>query len=415
MRPKAATRSPRGLGWAAVLISLAVLADIALSTRAMGDYMPGGPTLGDNAAPGLAALVHGNLAAYAAHQPAIGLTSMLLRVPVAEAARVFGGGALITYQLGALACLVPLAGFAAWLTAGKPTLGQSRVPRVVAALVLVLSPVLRDTLSIGHPEDVLTAVLVTASVIAASRDRAGWAAVMLGLAVACKPWGLIAVAPVLIALPGRRVFAAVLAGAIALVLAGAAPLADPAAFARALHGEGNTNLVNPLSVWWPFSSSFHLPTGQLADARMLPLGLSRAQSSLLALMLVAPLVIAGCARGVRRGELLDPLALLTLFALLRCACDSTHLSYYYFALLVPLATWEAVSLGRLPWMAVTVTVAVYLIPDAARTGNPTAVWVASTAGTLALIVYISRNLLAIDRGPTLPRWVVPARGRVRPT
>ncbi len=415
MRPKAATRPPRGFGWAAVLISLAIVADIALSATAMGDYVPGGATLGDNAAPGLSALVHGNLAAYAAHQPAIGLTSILLRVPAAEAVRLFGGGQLVTYQLGALACLVPLALFAAWLAAGRPALGRSRVPRVVAALVIVLSPVLRDTLSAGHPEDVLTAVLVTASVIAASRDRAGWAAVMLGLAVGCKPWGLIAVAPVLIALPGRRVFAAVLAGAIAIVLAGAAPLADPAAFARALHGEGHTNLVNPLSLWWPFSSSFHLPTGQLADARMLPLGLSRAQASVLALMLVAPLAIAGCARGVRRGESFDPLALLTLFALLRCACDSTHLAYYYFALLVPLATWEAVSLERLPLMAVTVTVAVALIPHALRAGSPTAVWVVSSVGTLALIGYVSRNLLAIDREPTLPRWVVPARGRVSAT
>jgi hypothetical protein len=398
-----------------VLISLAIVADVALSATAMGGYVPGGATLGDNAAPGLYALVHGNLAAYAAHQPVIGLTSMLLRVPAAEAVRLFGGGPLLTYQIGALVCLVPLALFAAWLAAGQPALGQSRVPRVVAALVLVLSPVLRDTLSAGHPEDVLTAVLVTASVIAAARERAGWAAVMLGLAVGCKPWGLIAVAPVLIALPGQRVFAAVLGGVIAVLLAGAAPLADPAAFVRALHGEAHTNLVNPLSLWWPLSSSFHLPTGQLADARMLPVGLSRAQASLLALMLAAPLVIAGCARGVRRGESFDPLALLTLLALLLCACDSTHLAYYYFALLVPLATWEAISLGRLPWMAVTVTVAVALIPDAFRAGNPTAVWVGSTAGTLALIVFVSRNLLVTDRGPTLPRWVVPAGGRVSPT
>lgn len=120
MRPRAATRQPRGLGWAAVLICLAIVADVALSATAMGGYVPGGATLGDNAAPGLHALVHGNFAAYAAHQPAIGLTSMLLRVPAAEAVRLFGGGPLLTYQMGALVCLVPLALFAAWLAADSP-------------------------------------------------------------------------------------------------------------------------------------------------------------------------------------------------------------------------------------------------------------------------------------------------------
>jgi hypothetical protein len=386
-------------GWATTLVGLAIIAQVALSTKAMGDYVPGGPTLGDNAAPGLRFLLHGDLAGYAAHQPAIGLTSMLLRLPFAAAAGAFGGGELVSYRVGALACLIPLAFLAGWLAARQG--GRGRLAGVTAGLLLVLSPVLSDAVSIGHPESVLTAVLATSAVLAAVAGRSRWAAVLLGLAVGSKPWGLIAVVPVLIALPGRRLSVGMIAGGIAAILTLAMPLADPGGFASALHGEGQTNLVNPLSLWWPVSSSFHLSGGPIAAARLLPFGLSRAQSSIVLLVLIAPPVLAALASALQRGLSIDPLALLVLLALIRCACDSTHLDYYYLALLVPLAAWEAVSLRRPPTLAALATAGVALIPAADALHHPTMLWAVSLGFTLFLGTYLASH--ALGRGTIVAR------------
>ncbi len=395
------------LGCAVAAAALAVLTRIALSVTSMGDYIPGGPTLGDNAAPGLHFLLAGNLAGYAAHQPAIGLTSMLLRLPFAAIGQAFGSGELTSYQLGALACLLPLAALATWLVSSR----WRGLAATLAAFVLVLSPVVRDALAIGHPEDVLTAALATAAVLAATGGHSRWAAVLLGLAVGAKPWGLIAAAPVLIAVPGRRLTTAALAGAIAAVLAGSAPLADPAAFGRALHGEGHTNLVNPLSLWWPLSASFHLPSGQLAEARMLPLGLSRSQVSMLGLAIVLPLLAMGGVRAVRRGASIDPLGLLVLLGLVRCACDSTHLGYYYLALLVPLTVWEVTRLRRPPILSTLGRLGVFLIPAGARLGDPTLLWAISAAATMLLGAYVAQRAFDADAEE---RAQARARARISP-
>jgi hypothetical protein len=106
----------------------------------------------------------------------------------------------------------------------------------------------------------------------------------------------------MIALPRqRRVETAAIAGALAFLLCASIPLLNPDAFGRALHGEGTTNLVNPFSLWWPLGSSIHLPSGALAPARLLPLGLSRAQSSVLALAVTLPVLGFAYARARRRG------------------------------------------------------------------------------------------------------------------
>jgi hypothetical protein len=55
-------KSTRLLWLAALLGAAVILADVAMSVKATGDYVPGGPTAGDNAAPGLYALMHGALA-----------------------------------------------------------------------------------------------------------------------------------------------------------------------------------------------------------------------------------------------------------------------------------------------------------------------------------------------------------------
>ncbi len=409
-------KKPAKLLWCAVVLFAAlILLDVSLSIKAMGDYTPGGAVGGANAGPGIYALLGGNLSGYVLHQPAIGMTSILLRLPLVGAGRALGSGDLLTYQLGVFACLLPLACLAAWLVTARTSAGVGRLAGLLAALVLLLSPVLRSAIEWGHPEEVLTSVLATGSVILAIKGHVRWAAVSLGLAVGSEPWGLIALAPVLIALSERRLQALGIAAGVAAVMCATPVLVDPSAFARALHGEGSTNLVNPLSVWWPVSSSFHLASGQLAPARMLPFGLSRAQSSMLGLAVVVPVLAIAWARARRRSAGLDPLALLVLLALARVACDSTHIEYYYLAVLVPLTVWEAMTLERLPLLALITTAAVALIPQADALGDSAALWLVSVGWMVLLGWYLGRHAFHEARSTALAQTGAGRRGPVRAT
>jgi Glycosyltransferase family 87 len=385
----------RGLALAAlasgalVLVACAVTTLVALSTSSTGDYQTHGVVGGDNAGPAIAALLHANIAGYFAHQPVIGLTSIVLRLPFAGLASLLGAGELEVYRLGAAACLLPLGMLAAWLVVDRRSERFGRLPGLLAAAVLLLSPAVADAVHAGHPEEVLAGVLATGAVIAATRGHSRWAAVMLGLAVGAKPWALIAAPAVLMATPGQRLRTAAIAGGLAAVLAGTAPLADPAGFFRTLHGEGATHLVNAFSLWWPLSSSVHLASGVVAPARLLPLGMTRSTASVVGSAVALPLLTLGWARARRRGGACDALALLALLGIVRCAVDPTHLEYYYVAALIPLAAWEVVGLGRLPLLTVLATVAVALSFGGSFQATPAALSAASIAATLILVGYLA--------------------------
>ena len=81
------------------------------------------------------------------------------------------------------------------------------------------NPVTLYALQDGHAEELLGAVLCVAAVLAAQRGRGGLAALALGLAIANKQWALLAIGPVLLALPpGRRARPLALAGAVVLCI-----------------------------------------------------------------------------------------------------------------------------------------------------------------------------------------------------
>src|SRR5579864_6178090 len=91
------------------VLALGLVAAVAFSVSSSGDYSVAGLISGDNAAPGIDALLHGSVTGYLAHQPLMGLTTVLLRLPFAALASVAGGGELTIYRLGVFACMVPLA------------------------------------------------------------------------------------------------------------------------------------------------------------------------------------------------------------------------------------------------------------------------------------------------------------------
>jgi hypothetical protein len=236
-----------------------------------------------------------------------------------------------------------------------------RLAAVFAAAMIVAGPATIDAIHLGHPEEVLAGVLATAAVLAAIRGRSGWAAVLLGLAIGTKQWALFAAIPVLIAIPERRVATAVKAGALALALSAALPLADPAAFARADSVVGGINYADPFSVWWPLGHSLPVSPSLGLSARVLPLGISRSMAAASACVvgLGAVWAYARTRRGERCGY--DALALLALVGLLRCIADPDPLEYNFVAVLIPLAAWEAVALERLPIVTALATLAIALL------------------------------------------------------
>jgi uncharacterized membrane protein len=76
------------------------------------------------------------------------------------------------------------------------------------------TPVTLSAFQYGHAEELLGAVLCISAVLAAQRGHVHWATVLLGLAIVNKEWALLAIGPVLLALPSGRVRALAIAGAL---------------------------------------------------------------------------------------------------------------------------------------------------------------------------------------------------------
>jgi hypothetical protein len=249
------------------------------------------------------------------------------------------------------------------LAPSRRLVDTSRLPAwTVAGTVaaLVLGPATAQAIAAGHPGTVLAAVLAIAAVLAATRGRDGWAAVLLGLAIGTEHWAMIGIVPVLVALPRRRVRALAVAAGLVAVMSVLAPLAAPAAFHSAAGAVGQTHVANAASVWWPVSSPSWPASSVLSASssarvvRELPLGLTRSGVSLLLLGIALIGAAAVSLRPAQRRHT-DALALFALLALIRASGDPLPLEYYYLPLLVALGVWEVVALGRLPIVTLMAT------------------------------------------------------------
>jgi hypothetical protein len=350
------------------LAGVAVLTALVLGSPSSGDYHGVGPVAGDNAGPAINALIHGHLAAMVSHQPLMGLTSIVLRAPLVKIASWLGTGDLAMYKLGALVCVIPAALLAAWIVARPALSVRGRAAAVIAAALIVAGPGTVDSIHLGHPEETLATVLATMAVLAAIRGRRGLAAALLGLAVGTKQWAILAAIPVLLAVEEHRMSTALRAGVIALLLTAALPIADPSAFSHADSTVGGMKFADPFSIWWPLGP----PLQRGVTAHQLAFGLTRSVAS--ALGCLAGLGALYACAGKRRDRAVgyDPLALLAFIGLLRCIADPAPLEYNFVALLIPLATWEAVTLKRLPIVSALAVASVALL----GTGS-----VAMSAGT----------------------------------
>jgi 4-amino-4-deoxy-L-arabinose transferase-like glycosyltransferase len=293
-----------------------------------------------DAEPAVSSLARGDIHGFVSAPVQMGPLSVLLRAPVAALA---GPNSIWAYRLGAFICLLALVALAA-LIAPRVSAGTG----LLAALLLVVRPGTLDALHLGHPEEPLCAALCVTALLLA-RDHPIGSGLVLGAALATKQWALIAIAPVLIAaVPEQRVrLAAVAAGAAALVIVPVA-LADPHAFISALDRPAFGLSAMRTGNLWGFtaiSETIPLGSGESTVVYLVPVWLQH-----IAHPLVAALTLGLGAAALRGRRAVDPLALLALLMLLRCALDPWDHAYYHAPFLVALIVWESVELRRTPWL-----------------------------------------------------------------
>jgi len=313
-------------------------------------------------APAYAALVSGHLGRFLTLAPGYG-GSLELRAPFALLGSLAGGGADSVYRAASLPCLIAAALFAVWLVARMRALGHTRLARATAMALCVANPVTYYALQYGHAEELLGAVLCVGAVITAQRGRAGWSGVLLGLAIANKQWALLAVGPVLIALPDRRVRAAAIAGAIAaafyapLLVAGYLNHGTGAAAAAT---DSGGQIFQPWQLWWFLGAHGHLVLGSFGDVKLgyrtPPAWISQIPHPIL---LLAPAVPLTALAARRRGT--DAMLLLAFLLAVRCALDPWDVVYYPLPLILALLVWETEQRRRPPAMALAASVVVWLL------------------------------------------------------
>jgi hypothetical protein len=317
---------------------------------------------GNEAAASFDALLHGHIGAFLQTAPTYG-ASLLLRAPFGLPGSLAGGNALLIYRLGALPCLLAIAALGVWLARDLRRAGGGLLAASAAVVLCAANPITYRVLQIGHPEELLGGALCVAAVLLAQRGRSNWAALALGLAIANKQWALLAVGPVLVALPAHRLRTLCIAGAVAVTLVAPILLSSPTLTSGVTRlSVTDTGVTfDPWQAFWFFGTRGHwLP----AMAPYIPRGFRlppdwlAGRAHTLIVWLSLPLTLLAIRR---RTQPFDALLLLALLLLLRCWLDPWDNVYYPLAFIFALLAWEITTARRLPLAAATATAATWLI------------------------------------------------------
>ena len=372
----------------------AALAWLGLYGFAWNDY--------DNEArPAFEALSAGHLLDFLRLAPAYG-GSLVERAPFALLPRLWGGGAArrLPHGRAALSARRGRRSACGWSRACAPRAPDAR-PRGRRSGVCVANPITLARSNSATPRSCSAPACASAAVLlaarAAPRSRALGGS-LLGLAIANKEWALLAVGPVLLALPrGRRPSAS------------PAPARPPrAACARCCCSRsggfvrGRAALATPASaifqpwqLWWFLGHHGALVHGAFGVAkpgyRIAP-GWAGAVSHPLILAVAARVAAARC--GARAGAARRPrqaLLALALLLLLRCLLDTWDAVYYPLPFLLALLAWEV-----------------------ARRGDASAVLaLAASALVWFSFQWLPDHVSPDAAGRVLPRLVAAARGVAR--
>jgi hypothetical protein len=365
----------------------------------------------------LEALVHGHLMAFLREIPVYG-GSLVLRAPFALMTDLWGGGELAVYRMVALPCLLAAAALGVWLVADMRRRRRAPLARGLALALCVANPLTLSALEVGHPEELLGGALCVAAVLLAARGRSAWAGLLLGAAVANKEWALLALLPVLLALPSRRLLCLLVASAVA-----AAILAPPArvhagGFRAATRATAtpSSSIFQPWQIWWflghhgaivrgtfgrvkPGYRTGPPWTGELSHplvvAIMLPLGGLLWWRKRAATRVRDHLPDTGGAIG-RRVVIAEreALLLLALLLLARCMLDTWDTAYYTLPFLLALTAWECRGERGLPVLALSASALAWVdFQWLTYNASPDAqaacflLWTLPLAGALALRLY----------------------------
>jgi hypothetical protein len=324
-----------------VALALAGTAISIWSAWHVGAGQVSGGDYGRSYAPSMSALLAGHLHAFFANVPPNGAGgSVLLRAPFALIGKVLVGDQITIFRFGALACLLTLVAVGIWVAADWRRRGISLPTRVGFLGLCACTPALLESVPLGHPEEPLGAALAVAAVLAAGAKRPLLAGGLLGAAVINKPWGVLAIAPVLLCSEGARVRALLPAATIVGCWLLAAILLDPAQLGSTVNTAQASIVAHPQDLWWPLTHTVGLyalpPAFLAAHARQIAVALGLAVAAALAL------------RGRRLRVALDTnrcLALLALGFALRCLLEPSAHAYYQLPLLIAFAAWEGSARG----------------------------------------------------------------------
>lgn len=386
-------REPAAWGLCA-LAGVALLGWLGLTGFAWNDY-------DDEASAAVAALREGDLARFLELSPAYG-GSLVLRAPFALAPNLWDGGELAAYRMLAVPGLLALAGLGAGLAARMRATGREATVTALVLGLVVVNPIALRALEIGHPEELMSAVLCVAALLAAGHRRPVVAGLLLGLAVATKAWALIAVGPVLLAAPVARVRIAIIAAVVtaAVLLPFVTQPSQAVSSAKAAAGTGV--IFQPWHAGWflgEHGSVVSSINGVKDGYRTPPPWLSPISHPLIVLGAFA--LSALWWRGHRGADWPEALLLLALLAHLRCVLDPFNTVYYCVPFLIALVSWEALATRRLPVLTLAVTMAAWvtfeIAPDSLSPDDQSLLylaWSAPLAVALAARVFARGHLTA---------------------
>lgn len=341
------------------------------------------------------ALIAGNLGSFFAHLPPNGAGgSVILRAPAALMAKLTGGGELARYRAGAVLCMAALAALALATVAQMARAGRTPHARAAVVALLVLTPAVLDAILFGHPEEALGATLCVSAVLLAGAGRTSLAGLALGLAVINKPWGVLAIAPALIAASTARGAFAVGAPAAAIVAAwtGAAYLESPRGFSHAVLGASTSVVAHPVDLWWPLARLHRAPN--VTPAYFPPHFVSD-HARQLAVVLTVPLSLPLLRERHRTTD--TCLALLATLFLTRCLLDPSNHVYYQVPFAVTFAVWEARTRG-IPLLSLFVLLGFFLVfHTVSGAGSLAAQFVSYLAVALPLLFVAARAAGIVPR------------------
>jgi hypothetical protein len=391
---------------------VATMAWLGLYGFAWNDY--------DNEArPAFEALVQGHVLSFLRLVPAYG-GSLVERAPFALLPGLWGGGQLAVYRMVALPCLLATAALGVWLVAHLRSRGdQSILVRAVALGVCVANPLTLRALELGHPEDLLGGALCVAAVLLAARERPLWAGLVLGLAIANKEWALLAVGPVLIALPSRRMLCMLSAGAAAAIVLAPLALVGSSGFIASTRGTAAppSTIFQPWQAFWFLGHHGAVVRGLFGEIkpgyRTAPAWVGIISHPLIVAVSL-PLTALVWRRERRQS---DALLLLALLLLLRCVLDTWDTVYYPIPFVLALLAWESLGDQRRPAvLALSSTVLAWIsfqwLPAHVSADAQAAfflTWSLPLAIGLALHLYAPELTRRLTRGATTSARLLPAQ------